>query len=418
LHQPACGAGRHEARLSSGEIVAREVPAIVAPETQQRALAQLAENKRYSGGRNRRDYLLRGLVRCGTCGSACVGHSTTARDAKRHYYVCANDRASSSRPRRGPKGHAPFVNAEALEEMVWDDVHRFLENPGEVLEQVREQMESDDATAELEARHADLTDRLAAKSAEKDRYVRAFAQGHISEEELAEYVTDIKNQIDNLKLLISSVEDELEAQRESREIAESVAAWLLTLRERIHEVEGDTPEAYRKRRELVKLLVEQIITSRDADGRTKIEVRYRFGPPEGPDEHVSREQNAWENMAATVARVYDSLPAEDRSRACVFTANYGEAGAIDFFGERYGLPRAISGHNSCYVWGPGGCAGEVVISVGVPRGDLEAIFGEVNQEATIRCEYCMPDEDNLPVYVCRNPRAPLGELWPQVKHYD
>jgi hypothetical protein len=81
----------------------------------------------------------------------------------------------------------------------------------------------------------------------------------------------------------------------------------------------------------------------------------------------------WENMAATVAGVYDSLPAEDRSKTCVFTANYGEAGAIDFFGPKYGLPKAISGHNSYYIWGPGDCAGEVVISVGVPRGDLEIL---------------------------------------------
>ena len=126
----------------------------------------------------------------------------------------------------------------------------------------------------------------------------------------------------------------------------------------------------------------------------------------------------WENMVATVAGVYDSLPAEDRSGACVFTANYGEAGAIDFFGPEYGLPEAISGHNSYYVWGPGDCTGEVVISVGVPRGDLEAVFGEVEKEAMIRCEYCMPDEDDLPVYVCRDPRVSLQELWPQVKHYD
>jgi hypothetical protein len=126
----------------------------------------------------------------------------------------------------------------------------------------------------------------------------------------------------------------------------------------------------------------------------------------------------WENMVATVAGVYDSLPAEDRSRACVFTANYGEAGAIDFFGPEYGLPEAISGHNSYYIWGPGDCTGEVVISVGVSRQHLETVFGEVEEEAMIRCEYCMPDEDDLPVYLCRDPRASLQELWPQVKHYD
>ena len=126
----------------------------------------------------------------------------------------------------------------------------------------------------------------------------------------------------------------------------------------------------------------------------------------------------WENMVATVAGVYDSLPVEDRSTACVFTANYGEAGAIDFFGPKFGLPEAVSGHNSYYIWGPGDCTGEVVLSVGVPRGDLETVFGVVEKEATIRCEYCMPDEDNLPVYVCRDPRTSLQEMWPQVKHYD
>jgi hypothetical protein len=125
----------------------------------------------------------------------------------------------------------------------------------------------------------------------------------------------------------------------------------------------------------------------------------------------------WKNMA-TVAGVYDSLPAEDRYGSCVFTANYGEAGTIDFFGPKYGLPEAISGHNSYYIWGPGECTGEVVISVGVPRRELETVFGDVEKEAMIRCEYCMPDENDLPVYVCRDPRMSLQELWPQVKHYD
>jgi hypothetical protein len=150
---------------------------------------------------------------------------------------------------------------------------------------------------------------------------------------LRAHLGDLRAQTDNLGLLISSVESDLAAREHDRLAAESVEAWLLALRERISEVEANTSETYRKRRELVKLLVEQITTSRDEYGRTEIEVRYRFGPPEGPDrgpdhqgEYVCRDKNTWETMAATVARVNDSLPAEDRSRACVFTANYGEAG--------------------------------------------------------------------------------------------
>jgi hypothetical protein len=56
--------------------------------------------------------------------------------------------------------------------------------------------------------------------------------------------------------------------------------------------------------------------------------------------------------------------------------------------------------------------------VGVPRGDLETVFGDIERADTIRCNYCMPDEDNLPVYVCRDPRVSLQEIWSQVKHYD
>jgi Dolichyl-phosphate-mannose-protein mannosyltransferase len=126
----------------------------------------------------------------------------------------------------------------------------------------------------------------------------------------------------------------------------------------------------------------------------------------------------WENMTATVAEVYDGLPEDQRSRACILTGNYGEAGAIDFFGPAHGLPNAISGHNSYFVWGPGDCTGEVVISIGVPLGLLKEQFGKIEQQTTVKCEYCMPDENGLPVYLNQEPVMPLEEAWPKFKHYN
>src|SRR5918995_367621 len=126
----------------------------------------------------------------------------------------------------------------------------------------------------------------------------------------------------------------------------------------------------------------------------------------------------WEGMTKTVARVYDRLPPEERTEACVLTGNYGEAGAIDFFGAQHGLPKAISGHNSYYVWGPRGCSGETVVSVGVPRERLKGVFGRIERTGTVRCRYCMPDEDDLPVYVLGDPKLPFEEAWPRFKHYD
>src|SRR5919199_1770841 len=147
---------------------------------------------------------------------------------------------------------------------------------------------------------------------------------------------------------------------------------------------------------------------------------YNFVHPHFREElpYLVRDRFGWENLVMTVAGVYYDLPANERSESCIFTGNYGEAGAIDFFGPEYDLPKAISGHNNYYIWGPGDCTGEVIISVGVPRSRLETMFDDIEQADTTNCEYCMPDEDNLPVYVARNPKMSLQEAWPQVKHYN
>ena len=70
-------------------------------------------------------------------------------------------------------------------------------------------------------------------------------------------------------------------------------------------------------------------------------------------------------MVATVAGAYAALPAAQRAQACILTGNYGGASAVDFFGPRRGLPAAISPHNNYYIWGPGGCTGSVVLSIGL-----------------------------------------------------
>jgi hypothetical protein len=108
------------------------------------------------------------------------------------------------------------------------------------LERVREQLGSEDNAAELAARRDELAKRLAAKQAEKDRYIRTYAQGYIWEEELNVYLTDLKNQTDNLRLLLESVEADLSDKREWTALTDTTHAWLLSLRQCLAEVEEDT----------------------------------------------------------------------------------------------------------------------------------------------------------------------------------
>jgi hypothetical protein len=126
----------------------------------------------------------------------------------------------------------------------------------------------------------------------------------------------------------------------------------------------------------------------------------------------------WPELAETVAGVYDMLSADERDRACVFGQNYGQAGAIDHYGSRHGLPTAISGHNSYWIWGPGECSGEVMIVIGDEREDLESLFEHVELGATYACSDCMPYEGNKPIWIARGMREPLDRIWPRIKHFD
>jgi hypothetical protein len=125
----------------------------------------------------------------------------------------------------------------------------------------------------------------------------------------------------------------------------------------------------------------------------------------------------WQEMAATVAKVYHGLPPEERAKAAIFAQNYGEAGAIDFFGRAYNLPKAISGHQNYFYWGPRGYTGKIVIVMGDTEDNLKTLFDQVERAATIQCGYCMPYENDLPVFVCRGLKMPLKELWPKIKKW-
>jgi hypothetical protein len=130
------------------------------------------------------------------------------------------------------------------------------------------------------------------------------------------------------------------------------------------------------------------------------------------------DMHGWEGLARDVSNVYLSLPADEQTKAIVFARNYGEAGALEYYAGAYPLPRVISTHNSYWVWGyPKGPPGTVIIL----RGDIEHHrqgCDEVVLAAVHSCRYCMPYENNLPIYVCRGLRASLADVWKEERSLD
>lgn len=131
------------------------------------------------------------------------------------------------------------------------------------------------------------------------------------------------------------------------------------------------------------------------------------------------DMHGWDKMVETVAGVYQNLPSEEQSQCNIITGNYGEAGAIDFFGRKYHLPKASSGHNNYWLWGPQNDTAQVVIYLGGPSEEtLVKLYREAQVADTFRCEYCMPYENNMVIYLCKEPRFSLKQIWPRMKHYE
>ncbi len=130
------------------------------------------------------------------------------------------------------------------------------------------------------------------------------------------------------------------------------------------------------------------------------------------------DQFGWPEMVEATARVYNRLPPTDKVRAGILAGNYGQAGAIDFFGPKYGLPKAISGHQSYFLWGPRGYSGEVLIILSQnPNWFARNCVGGVEEGARVGHPLGMAEE-NIGIYVCRALNPSLPDVWSRLKVWN
>jgi hypothetical protein len=139
--------------------------------------------------------------------------------------------------------------------------------------------------------------------------------------------------------------------------------------------------------------------------------------PTGPLPQHFADEFGWEDMAREVGRVYNALPPEQRATTAIFANSYGQAGAIDFFGKKYGLPKAVSNHQNYWYWGPRDYTGGSVIVLGSDGSGDREHFASV--EAVGRTYHPSSRRDeHFEIFLCRDLNEPLSTLWPKMKKWD
>ncbi len=138
------------------------------------------------------------------------------------------------------------------------------------------------------------------------------------------------------------------------------------------------------------------------------------------------DQFGWQEIVDETAVAWNRLtpeergsdPSSDPAKACgIFAQDYGQAGAIDFLGRRYGLPRSLSGHQTWFLWGPGPYSGNCMIVLDDDKETLEKLWEHVDYVGTSAPNpYAL--EQQIDIFICRGKKFDsLAALWPKLKRW-
>ena len=188
------------------ELIKREVPQIVSEEIWEKA-QKVKESNIIMSKRNmkNREFLLRKLIKCEHCKKTFYGITYKDRSS---VYSCAGKKSVNTKV-LGYKCSNLNINADLIEETVWNKCLHILKNYDYYINQInlKSDNEDDNLLEDLNKFKKNLSD----KNLEKNNILSLFRKGIINETELDEQLKDIRKEEENIGKLISSFENKIES---------------------------------------------------------------------------------------------------------------------------------------------------------------------------------------------------------------
>ena len=264
---PAMTAGHERPREEWIEI---PVPALVSEDSFARAQELLQENKIRSRRRTIEPSIVQGLVSCQKCGYAFARTSTRTSARKIHYYKCIG--SDGWRKLGGPVcNNGRLVRQDLLDQIVWDEVIRLLEDPTLIQQELDRRLEAARSSNPTKKREQNLQRELAHVGKGIERLLSAYQEALMSIEQLRERMPTLRQREQTLRAELQAITDQANDRAAFLRLAETLTAFLA----RLHEA-ADTL-SINERQRIVRLVVKDVLIGEDT-----ITIRHSIPAPQGP----------------------------------------------------------------------------------------------------------------------------------------
>ncbi len=239
------------------------VPQIIDDETWERAQALKEQRSRKSRRNTKELYLLQHLLRCGECGhnfhAKAYWKTSSVRQGKRYRYDLAAPRryykCNGMQSMRLHCRERQYIRAERLEEPVWDEVKRVIQNPGLIVAGIDTLDSQDNGGLEEEIAQAERD--LRSIQMEEDRAIRLFVSGKITEAQLDHQRRFITERLESARARLDDYRAREAGGTEKRRLMEAVVAWAREVGKGLDDLTDE------QRKEILQMVVEQVVIDRN-----------------------------------------------------------------------------------------------------------------------------------------------------------
>jgi site-specific DNA recombinase len=232
------------------------VPALISEETFALAQEQLQKNKQFASRHSRRPVLLQGLLVCQQCGYALYSVSGGDRqNGVRYYYRCIG--SQSFRNFAGPRCHNRAVRQEYLDDTIWREILRLLQEPALMQSEIERRMREAKKADSVCQREQYLEREQTRLRTQMDRLLSAYQEELLTLEQLRKRMPELRKQEQAVDSELESLHMAAQDQSRYLQVVHSLNQFQVRLQNNADRLD------ILARREIIRLLVKEILVGTD-----------------------------------------------------------------------------------------------------------------------------------------------------------